>query len=149
VTREPAVVACYVDTSALLKRYVGEAGSDAFDAFCGVPEVDRVISPLVATEFTGVLQRRVRTGALTRRQANTVHHSFLSDVAAGGWSTIEFGPDIFSSASQLMLHLAAPLATLDALHLAAALQHGATELATADRQLAVAAREARLHVHLF
>ena len=149
MARDRTEVVCYVDTSALLKRYVEESGSAAFDDFCELPLINRVICPLGATEFAGALQRRVRTGLLTRHQANTLRQSFLSDVAGGGWCMIDFGADIFSRANQLMLHLGVPLATLDALHLAAALQHGAPEFATADQQLAAAARKAKLRVHTF
>lgn len=144
--REPL---CYVDTSALIKRYLPEPGSDAFDAFCDLPSLDRIICPLGGTEFTGVLQRRVRSGEITARQAGAVRERFLSDLSSGGWTLVQFGPDTFSKASELMIHLAAPLATLDALHLACALQHDAVALATADRQLAAAARKAKLQVHFF
>lgn len=140
---------CYVDTSALVKRYIEESGSDAFDAFCALARLERLICPLVGTEFSGVLQRRLRSGMLNARQVAAVHRRFLADVAAGGWGMIEFGSDIFSQASDLMFNLGAPLATLDALHLACALQHGVGEFATADNQLAAAARKARLHVHTF
>ncbi len=142
-------VTCYIDTSALLKRYLHETGTDAFEAFCELPSVERVICPLGTTEFTGALQRLMRMGALSRQQASTVRQAFLSDLAAGSWRLIDFGADIFSRAQQLILSLGAPLATLDALHLAAALQHGADEFATADRQLAEAARKTKLHVHIF
>lgn len=140
---------CYIDTSALLKRYLQESGTEAFEIFCELPSLDRVICPLGATEVTGTLQRRVRMGVLTRQQSNAVRQNFLSDVASGSWQMIDFGADIFSRAQQLMWNLGEPLATLDALHLAAALQHGAEEFATADRQLAKAARKAKLHVHIF
>ena len=107
------------------------------------------ISPLGSTEFAGVLQRRLRTRQLTLRQAAAIRQRFAADVLAGGWSLIEFGADAFAKASELITHLGAPLATLDALHLACALQHGTRELATGDRQLATAARKAGLRVHLF
>jgi uncharacterized protein len=144
-----AGVDCYVDTSALSKRYLEESGSDAFDAFCELPRLERIICPLGATEFTSTLQRRVRLGVLTARQAGAARQRFLADVAAGGWRMIDFETDVFSRANHLMLHLGAPLSTLDALHLACALQHGAPEFATADRQLATAARKAKLRVHTF
>lgn len=144
-----SAVVCYVDTSALFKRYVEEEGSDGFDTFCELPAVDRVICPLGETEFTSVLQRRRRAGSLTARQVSAVRQRFLADVAAGGWRMVDFAPEIFSKASDLIAHLGAPLSTLDALHLACALQSGAPELATADRQLATAAGKAKLRVHLF
>jgi predicted nucleic acid-binding protein len=143
------VAACYVDTSALIKRYLQEEGSDTFDAFCEEASHDTVICPLVATEFTSSLQRRIRLGVLTVRQATAVRQRFLSDVASGGWRMIDFEVDVFARANALLLTLGAPLATLDALHLACALQHGAHEFATADHQLAAAAAKAKLRVHSF
>ena len=140
---------CYIDTSALIKRYLPEPGSDAFDDFCDLPSLDRIICALGGNEFTGVLQRRVRNGEITARQASAVRERFLSDLYSGGWRMVQIGPDIYSKASELLIHLAAPLATLDALHLACALQHDAAALATADRQLATAARKAKLQVHPF
>ena len=140
---------CYIDTSALIKRYVEEPGSDAFDTFCELPAIERVICPLGVTELTGVLQRRVRMRSLTPAHAVVVRQRFLADVAAGGWRVVDFETDMFSKANQLIVNLGAPLATLDALHLACALQHVAAEFATADLQLAAAARKARLRVHTF
>jgi predicted nucleic acid-binding protein len=140
---------CYVDTSALVKRYVEERGSSAFDDFCESDERDLVISPLVATEFTGTLQRRVRTGHMTARHASEARRRFLDDVVSGGWRMIEFEAAVFSRASDLMLTLGAPLATLDAMHLACALINEADALATSDEQLAAASRRAKLQVYSF
>jgi len=149
VAVERAAGVCYVDTSALVKRYLAEPGSDAFDAFCALPDIDRVICPLVATEFTGVSQRRVRNREITARQAGQMRSRFHADLSSGAWALIEFGADVFSRASDLMTTLTVPLATLDALHLACALQHGADQLATGDLQLATAARKTGLRVHTF
>jgi uncharacterized protein len=140
---------CYVDTSALVKRYVEERGSTAFDEFCDSDERDLVISPLVGTEFTGTLQRRVRAGHMSARHASEARRRFLDDVVSGGWRMIEFEAAIFSRASDLMVTLGAPLATLDALHLACALINEVDALATSDLQLAVASRRAKLQVHTF
>jgi predicted nucleic acid-binding protein len=74
---------------------------------------------------------------------------FHADLSSGAWSLIEFGADVFSKASDLMVSLTAPLATLDALHLACALQHGADQFATGDLQLATAARKSGLRVLIF
>lgn len=140
---------CYIDTSALIKRYLEEDGSDAFDAFCELPAIERVLCPLGVTEFTGVLERRVRLRSLTRSQASAVRQRLLAEVAAGGWRMLEFEAEMFSRAGNLMIELGAPLATLDALHLACALHHGTQEFATADLRLATAARKAKLHVRTF
>lgn len=140
---------CYVDTSALLKRYIDESASASFDAFCESSEADFVISPLVACELASSLQRRVRERDISARYAAEARRRFHDDVTAGGWRMLAFETAVFSRASDLLLTLGAPLATLDAMHLASALLHGADALATADRQLATASRRAKLHVHIF
>ncbi len=140
---------CYVDTSALIKRYLEETGSDEFEAFCELPGVRRLICPLGSSELTSALQRRVRLGLLTPRQATRARHRFLVDVAANGWTMLDFDAGVLGRADDLMLSLGAPLTTLDALHLACAVLNEASEFATADRQLAAAARKAKLRVHMF
>ena len=127
-----------------MKRYLEEDGSDAFDTFCELPAVERVLCALGVTEFTGVLEHRVRLRSLTRSQASAVRQGFLVDVAAGGWRVVDFEAEMFSRAGNLMIELGAPLASLDALHRACALHHGTQEFATADPQLATAARKAKL-----
>ncbi len=140
---------CYVDTSALVKRYVAERGSAAFEAFCESDDRQFVISPLVGTEFTGVLRRRLRTGELVSRYAAEARRRFHDDVASGGWRLLALDTAVFARASDLMWTLGAPLATLDAMHLAFAMLHEADSLATSDRQLAAACRKAKLDVHTF
>ena len=140
---------CYVDTSALAKRYVLEGGSAEFDAFCESGERELIISPLVGTELSGLLQRRARMGELTARYASEARRRFHDEVASGGWRLVPFHVAAFARASDLLWTLGTPLATLDSMHLACALLAGAQALATADRQLATAARKARLHVHTF
>ena len=50
----------YVDTSALIKRYVHERTSHDFEVFLGAESEDLVISPLGLTEFESMLNRRLR-----------------------------------------------------------------------------------------
>lgn len=140
---------CYVDTSALVKRYVAEEGSEAFDVFCDRGEFDTVICPLGLVELSSVLRNCSRTGRLTVRQVTQVRERFLSEVASGGWRIVGFDHGVFASADTLIQDLGAPIAALDALHLACALMHEIPHLATGDRQLATAARKAHLQVHYF
>ena len=149
MARDAAAAVCYVDTSALIKRYLRETGSEAFEVFCARTEIERVICPLGITEFTSALQRRLRLGNLNARQVALVRQGLIADVASGGWRVIDFESDVFSKANQLLGELGAPLSTLDALHLACALQYGVVHFATADLQLATAARKAKLQVHTF
>lgn len=140
---------CYVDTSALIKRYVREAGSDEFDEFSREPSYDRILCPLQMVEFTSTLQRRIRMGAMDRHQVAGARHRLLADLAAGGWRLVGFETDVFSKATALLTELGVAVATLDVLHLACALQSNARHFATADRQLATAAHKAGLAVRIF
>ena len=62
---------------------------------------------------------------------------------------IAFEADVFSRATSLLTDLGVAVATLDAQHLACALQSNTRHFATADRQIAAAARKTGLTVQLF
>ena len=140
---------CYVDTSALIERYVRESGSDEFDGFSQKPGYDRAICALQTVEFTTTLKRRLRLGAMNCRQVAGARRRRFANLAAGGWRLIAFEADVFSRATPLLTDLGVAVATLDAQHLACALQSNARHFATADRQLAAAARKTGLTVQLF
>ncbi len=139
----------YVDTSALAKRYFAERGSDAFEAFLMRQADDYLISPLVATELESVIQRLMRERLIDRPFAVQVRQAFADDLTAALWSIRPFPSAGLARAQELLRDLEAPLATLDALHLATALEFDCTFIATADRQLAKAATEKGLGVHSF
>ena len=142
-------MAIYVDTSALAKRYLSEKGSDAFDAFL-IGQVDEfVVSPLVATELESVVQRLLRQRLISKTYAEQLRQDFSDDLRGALWAMRPFPNPGMALAGELIRTLAAPLATLDALHLASALQFGCGAVATGDRQLALAAAEAGLVVHEF
>ncbi len=139
----------YIDTSALAKRYVAERGSDAFDAFLAEQADDCVICPLGATEFESVLQGLQRQGLMTAAFAQQARRDFAADLTSALWAMRPFEAAAFALASQLLRGLKAPLATLDALHLACAIEFDCTGFATGNRQLARAAEERGLHIHPF
>lgn len=139
----------YVDTSALAKRYFLAQGSDAFDAFLRSCEDDCVISPLGTTEFESVLQRLRRQGFIDAAFARRARADFLNDLHTALWAVRPFAISSFSQAAELMRSLDIPLATLDALHLASALDFGCDGFATSDRHLSRAASKRGLTVHDF
>ena len=55
----------FFDTSALLKRYHPEIGSNVVDAVFDLTDMIRVISDLSIIEFYSAFARRVRTGEVT------------------------------------------------------------------------------------
>ena len=142
-------MAVYVDTSAVAKRYLAEKGSDAFDAFLIAQVDDCVVSPLVATELESVLHRLLRQRLISKAYAEQVRRDFSNDLRDALWAMHPFPSAGMALAGELIRTLAAPLATLDALHLASALQFSCAAMATGDRRLALAASEAGLVVHEF
>ena len=139
----------YIDTSALAKRYLLERGSDAFDAFLQQCDDDCVISALGGTEFESVLQRLRRERLIDADYAEQARKDFLNDLQTALWVVRPFAPSNFPQAADLMRTLDVPLATLDALHLATALDLGCRGIATSDRQLSQAASRRGLIVHDF
>ena len=139
----------YVDTSALAKRYISERGSDAFDTSVVACQTDRIVSQLGSTEFESVLQRLSRQGYLSLQHLQQARRDFSADLGATLWVIRPFLLGSFTRAAELMRTLNVPLATLDALHLASALDFGCDAFATSARQLSLAAARSGLTVHEF
>ena len=134
----------YVDTSAFIKRFVAEARSEEMDAFAAAGSHRLAISSLTVTEFRSVLKRRLRMGTLPAEVIPAATEQFLKEVAGGALRFHAIGGATFNLAADLIDNLASPLATLDALHLAAAKACGAEMMISADKQLLKASREAGL-----
>ena len=138
-----------MDTSALVKRYVREAYSDAFDAFLDSEHHQYVIGPLVMTEFESVLERLQRQKIIGSAFARQARSDLAADLASTLWLQRTFDVSSFQSAAHLIRTLKSPLATLDALHLATALGLHCDGMVTGDRHLASAAAECGLSVIQF
>lgn len=139
----------YIDTSALAKWYLNEPRSEDFEAFIA-GFASAAISRLVVIEFRCLLARRRRAGDIGRRIERRIVKSFERDIAQG---FLEVRPlddrhalDALEILSSLERH---QLRTLDALHLAAAGEIGATVIATADRVMAAAAKALGFSVERF
>ena len=96
------MLSCYVDTSALLKRFVQEAGADEFDAFAADFSGDLVISPLGLTEFASALQRRVRMGEISTSYAQEATGRLMDEISAGAWVIEPFDVMVFSQAKPVV-----------------------------------------------
>ncbi len=139
----------YFDTSAFAKRYIAEAGSDRVDAFLASHDDDCVISPLVAAEFESILQRLMRQGLMGADFAVQARRHLSADLSGALWAMQPFEVASFQRAIGLLRELGTPLATLDALHLACAIELRCAGLATCDHQLARAAAASGLLVYSF
>lgn len=133
----------YLDASALVKLLVPEAESDDLNqALAGLTDV--IVSDLALTEMASALGRRRREQLLTRQQAQRLYRE-ASKLRASSRHA-ELTPPIHRRAERLMLSLTVPLRTLDALHLATALDAEAATVVTFDLRLRAAATSQGLFV---
>ncbi len=109
----------YLDTSALIKRYVDEAGSRWLRAILnGKPRPAVVIVHLVIVEVTSALMRRVREGVLTDGEYVRMQDAFRADCLRQ-YELVTAVGDVIAQANRLLE--AYPLRAYDAVHLATAL----------------------------
>jgi hypothetical protein len=129
----------YLDSSALAKWYLNEAGSAAFVDFIGSQQL-ALISRLTVVEIRSLLARRQRAGDITAEYRQDAVQTFDSDVRRG-FLQVEplFDNQAVIAADFIDRSIDQPLRTLDALHLAVAHTAGVRLVATADRALARAA----------
>jgi predicted nucleic acid-binding protein len=129
----------YIDTSALAKWYLNEARSAEFEAFIRSQRAG-AISRLTVLEFRSLLSRRRRMGDFDRKMEERVFREFERDIRDGFLVVHPLRDEHVLSATRLIERLKAlSLRSLDALHLAIALDLKASTIATADRVLADAA----------
>ncbi len=137
------MTALYADTSALVKLYVDELGSDAMLAL--VRDADTVASSvLVWPELLATLARRRREGLLDDAEHTALRAAFVRDHDA--LVTVRLDARVLEIVARLVTNH--PLRSADAIHLASALflaEEGLpVRFVCADRTLLGAARAERL-----
>jgi hypothetical protein len=148
----PVAEQVYLDTSALIKRYVPEQNSDRFDAYFAdqVELTALAISRLTFVEVRSTLARKRRESRLNIEQENAALQALRSDIQDGILSVHPMSDVHFVSAFHLLDDLPTlPLRTLDALHLCVAQAMGAKEIATADDVMRRVAETLGLNVAYF
>ncbi len=139
----------YVDTSALIKRYITEPNSDEFEAFF-MARTPLAISRLTMVEVRCSLARRRRNGDIGADLEEQAMDEVRTDILDGVLDIHPVGDDQVAKALHLIGQVAPlPLRTLDALHLSIAQHLHAEDFATADRQQADAAQALGFNVFTF
>ena len=137
----------YIDTSILAACYCPEPLSGTAQ-----DEVRKAgalaISPLSAVEFYSALALKTRTGEMSADAARRVLVSFRLHHAEGIFRVVPIEAREYALACEWISTFAAPLRTVDALHLAAAFCNGLT-LLTADKDLAHSAKRFGVKHKLF
>lgn len=139
----------YLDTSALLKRYIPETNSEAFDAYF-VERAPFSISRLGLVEIRCALARKRREKKITADREKAAMNEVRTDIQDGILVAHPVGDTHFSEALHLIDRLTrVPLRSLDAIHLAIARSLDADEIATADDILRRAAQTTGMKVAYF
>src|SRR4029453_18016595 len=94
----------YCDTSALLKLYLPEAGSDVFNALVEGRD-DLLVSDLCVTEAASALARRVRGGGLPQDAARRGQLAILARGDEGAYHRVELTRDVHRRAEHFLLSL--------------------------------------------
>lgn len=104
----------YLDTSALIKRYVEEAGRR--EVLTILRRHDCVVSAVLPIEIRSALRRRAAEGTLAERDLSAISKRLTIDRAF--WTVIEVSREALGVAE--LLAATHPLRALDAIHLGSA-----------------------------
>jgi len=135
----------YFDTSAILPLYRTEPATAHAEK--ALARWSGVVSALTEVEVASALARWVRMGELTEDQAHGVEAAFADDLIQGEFKRTEPGLQHYWRAREWLSQRSTALRTLDALHLACAVDAGLTMI-TADQMLATATKALGQRVHL-
>ena len=139
----------YLDTSALLKRYIPETNSEAFDAYF-VDHAPLSISRLGLVEIRCALARKRRNKQITAEREKAAMNEIRTDIQDGILVTYPVGDTHFAEALHLIDKMTkVPLRSLDALHLSIARSLDAHEIATADAVMQRAAKSLGMNIAYF
>ena len=145
----------FFDSSALVKRYRPEAGTDEVNRLLTTPDATHYISRLAVVEVQRVFARRVRSGEIQEPQLDRLRDLFYNDVGERLLHVRRFRDFHYHNAVRLVRKYATPqqtplLRTLDALHLVSALdlhRHQAIDFfVAADKDLCEVAEAEGLRV---
>ncbi len=137
----------YVDTSFLVSLYVTDSHSvEAVQRMASRPKC--WLTPLHRAEWAHAVERHVFQGHLSTREVQKLYVDFDQDRAGGVWVEVSLPELAFEVCAQLARRHAARLGsrTLDALHVACALELKAESFWTFDQRQAKLARAEGLRI---
>ena len=119
----------FFDTSAFIKRYIDESGSDQIEALSRSAD-DVVISILLPIEVVSTLSRLKREKRLTQKQYGELKEAFFTDIR--DITVIPLTPIVAKTAIDGIEHSA--LKALDAVHIGCALEYRPDFFVSSDNQ---------------
>ncbi len=129
----------FLDSSALAKRYIDEAGSQSVDDICQ-EATELCLSVICIPELISALNRRVREKSLSQKNYKAIKKALSEDVQ--DITIINLTPEVISKTTRLLEDNA--LRAMDALHVACALEWGAELFVSSDKQQIIAAGKSGL-----
>jgi predicted nucleic acid-binding protein len=124
----------YVDTSVIVALLTVEPRTqDVITWYAGLRDAP-TCSDWLLTEFSSALSIKLRTGQVTEANAKRVRKEFES-LTEGGIRVVQVSRDAFRHAAEMVKLHDHSLRAGDSLHLAVALELGASHMATLDRTL--------------
>lgn len=129
----------YVDTSVIVALLTVEPRTQEVIAwYAGLSETP-TCSDWLLTEFSSALSIKLRTGQIGEANAKRVRKEFAL-MAEGGLRIVPVSRGAFGRAAEMVKPHAHGLRAGDSLHLAVALELGASQMATLDRTLTTNAK---------
>lgn len=138
----------YVDTSVVVALLTAEPGSAKATKWYAAATEAPTCADWLLTEFASALSMKVRTKQLSDAHAKRVRKEFEA-LAAGGLRVVPVSRAAYRHAASLAAAHRHGLRAGDALHLAVALELGATHMATFDKVLAQNAKRLGLGLTSF
>ncbi len=124
----------YLDTSAAVPLFVQEPASDRVAAWFAACEDPIVAADWIVTEFASALSLKERRGEVTAGNAQAAWAEFEA-FCGTGLRLVPVSRKSFEEAARLVRDVSSGLRSGDSLHLAVALEIGASRMATADANL--------------
>ena len=131
----------YLDSSSFAKRFLEEEGSEDVEAICA-EATELGLAVLCVPELVSAFNRRRREGSLTQDQYDVVKRRLSEDVRDA--DIIHLTTSVVRSSIAILE--ASPVRTLDALHVACALEWRAELFVSSDKRQLDAAKRARLKI---
>lgn len=139
----------FVDTSALVKYYYPEAGSDQVEDL--ILKAKRIfLSELASVEFASALMKKIRMGEISEEDKSLIWDAFKGDLEEANLQVVSLVEDDFLKAAELIFAYGATenLRTLDSLQLVSALKVPNSHFLTADQRLVSLAGKLKLSCSL-
>ena len=137
----------FVDTSALVKYYYPEAGSERVEAV--ILKAKQVyLCQIAVTEFASALMKKMRTGTLEKEKQVVVWNVFLDDLDTEQMTLIHLDERHYLKAADIIRDYGQKerIRTLDSLQLVAALDVSGAKFIAADKFLSRIAIKVGLNV---